>query len=85
MSYSIILEKKAAKFISKLPQNEKTRVLRAINNLPSGDTKKLKGQQDNEYYRLRVGDYRIIYTINNDELIICVVDAGNRGQIYNKY
>jgi mRNA interferase RelE/StbE len=85
MSYSIVLEKKAAKFISKLPQNEKIRILRAINNLPSGDTKKLKGQQDNEYYRLRVGDYRIIYTINNDELIICVVDAGNRGQIYNKY
>ncbi len=36
-------------------------------------------------YRLRVGDYRIIYKVNNNELIICVIDAGNRGQIYSKY
>lgn len=36
-------------------------------------------------YRLRVGDYRIIYTVDNGELIVYVIDAGNRGQIYNSY
>ncbi len=35
--------------------------------------------------RLRVGAYRIIYTVNHGELIVCVIDAGNRGEIYNKY
>ena len=34
---------------------------------------------------LRVGDYRIIYTVDNGQLIVRVVDAGNRGQIYNRY
>lgn len=29
------------------------------------------------YFRLRVGDYRIIYTLDNGKLIICVIDAGN--------
>lgn len=33
----------------------------------------------------RVGEYRIIYTVDNGELLICIVDAGNRGQIYNRY
>lgn len=43
----------------------------------------MKGHAD--LLRLRVGDYRIIYTVDNGELIVCVVDAGNRGQIYRKY
>lgn len=37
------------------------------------------------FLRLRVGDYRIIYTVDNGQLIVRVVDAGNRGQIYNRY
>ncbi|MCD7791783.1 MAG: type II toxin-antitoxin system RelE/ParE family toxin [Oscillospiraceae bacterium] len=35
--------------------------------------------------RLRVGDYRIIYTVDNGELTVLVIDAGNRGEIYNRY
>lgn len=36
------------------------------------------------YYRLRVGDYRVIYTIDNGHYIVCVVDIGNRGDIYKR-
>ena len=43
----------------------------------------IKGHSD--LLRLRVGDYRIIYTVDNNRLIVCVIDAGNRGQIYNRY
>ena len=43
----------------------------------------MKGHSD--LLRLRVGEYRIIYTVDNGELIIYVVDAGNRGEIYKKY
>ena len=82
--YKIIIKKKAKKFIDKLPQNEKIRVVKAIKMLPNGeDIKKLKGHSD--LYRLRVCDYRIIYTVDNGELIVCVIDAGNRGEIYNRY
>lgn len=84
--YRIVIEKMAEKFIIKLPQPDKERVLRAIHELPEeNDIKRLKGRKSAGFYRLRVGDYRIIYKINSRELIICVIDAGNRGQIYNKY
>ena len=82
--YKIIIKKKAKKFIDKLPKNEKIRIVRAIEMLPNGeDIKKLTGYSD--LLRLRVGDYRIIYTVDNGELIVIVIDAGNRGEIYNKY
>ena len=55
---------------------------KCIQALPSGDVKKLKG--DNELYRLRVGDYRVVYKIDDGLLLITVVNAGNRGQIYRE-
>lgn len=82
--YKIIIQKRAKKFIDKLPLNEKRRVVAAIEQLPNGNNiKKMKKHDD--LFRLRVGDYRIIYTVDNGELIVYVIDAGNRGQIYNDY
>lgn len=58
--YQIIIRKRAKKFIDKLPQNEKKRIIIAIEKLTdSENVKKLKGYDD--IFRLRVGDYRIIY------------------------
>ncbi len=86
MKYTIIIEKLAEKFIVKLPKPEKERVLKAIYQLPEGsDIKTLKGEKNKGLYRLRVGEYRIIYTIDNGNLIVYVVDAGNRGDIYKRY
>ena len=82
--YKIVIKKKAKKFIDKLPMPTKKRIIEAINLLPYGsDIKQMKGHDD--LFRLRVGDYRIIYTVDNGELIVYVIGAGNRGQIYNKY
>lgn len=82
--YKIIIKKKAKKFIDKLSKPERLRIVRAISGLPNGeDIKKLKGHAD--LMRLRVGDYRIIYTVDNGELVVYVIDAGNRGEVYNRY
>lgn len=86
MSYTILIEKPAERFIAKLPKPEKERVLKAIYQLPhTGDIKRLQGQKSKGMYRLRVGDYRVIFTVDNGRLVVCVIDAGNRGQIYNRY
>ena len=82
--YQILIKKRAKKFIDRLPLNEKRRIVSAIERLPDGeDIKHIKGHSD--LLRLRVSDYRIIYTVDNSRLIVCVIDAGNRGQIYNRY
>lgn len=86
MKYTVIILKLAEKFIVKLPKPEKERVLKAIKQLPEGnDIKELKGKKNKGLYRLRVGDYRIIYSVDNGKLIVYIVDAGNRGDIYKRY
>lgn len=79
MNFKIKIKKAAMKFIEKQGREQQKRILEAIYRLPVGDIKKLQGQNA---YRLRVGDYRIIYTIEYDILVITVIAAGNRGQIY---
>ncbi len=82
--YQIIIKKRAKKFIDRLPLNERKRVVSAIEQLPNGeDIKKLKGHDD--LLRLRVGNYRIIYTVDNGKLIVYVIDIDNRGEIYKRY
>ena len=83
MTYKIDIDKKAQKFILKQQKSKRELIYKAIYNLPQGDTKTLSGHKG--FYRLRVGDYRIIYTIDNGIYKICVIDIGNRGDIYKRY
>lgn len=53
------------------------RIETAIQLLPVGDVKKLKGQP---YYRLRVGDFRVLFDRNGEVLLIVKID--NRGRVY---
>lgn len=82
--YKIIIKKKAKKFIDGLPKNDRMRLAAAIEELPNGsDIKPLKGHEG--LLRLRVGDYRIVYTVDHGELIVYVIDADNRREIYKRY
>lgn len=79
----IEFEKSAKKFIAKQPPEQQKRLIKAIRSLPdSGDIKKMKGYKS--LYRLRVGDYRVLYTVNNsgEFVIVIVTDIDNRGQVY---
>ncbi|MDR1664199.1 MAG: type II toxin-antitoxin system RelE/ParE family toxin [Clostridiales bacterium] len=80
MKFELTIDKTALKFIAKQPPKEKIRILRAINKLPEGDVLKMSGKYN--LYRLRVGGYRIIYTIEEEVFMIRVIEAGNRGDIY---
>ena len=80
MIYKIKIRPKALKFIEKQDRFQRIRIYKAIYNLPNGDVKKMAGCKDE--YRLRVGNYRIIYEHNQNEFIILITKAENRGQIY---
>lgn len=84
MSYAYQIERKALKFIQKQPADQQRRIYAAIYKLPgTGDRRELQGHKG--VFRLRVGSYRIVYTVDNGQLIVCVVDADNRGDIYKRY
>lgn len=81
MQYRIEFDKRAVKFISKQPKTQRERLFKAIYMLPlSGDIKAMQGHQG--YFRLRVGDYRVIYTVDDNVLIVRIIEVGNRGDIY---
>lgn len=83
MKYTVKISKKAQKFIRAQQPKQQKRILDAINKLPDeGDIVPLAG--DTTAYRLRVGDYRVIFEVDNDVFLVIVVDAGNRGQIYKR-
>ena len=81
MQYRIEIDKRAVKFIAKQPKPQRERLFRAIHRLPFiGDIKAMQGYAG--FYRLRVGDYRVIYTVNDDVLLVRVIEVGNRGDVY---
>lgn len=83
MQYDILFDKPAQKFILKQAPEQRFRLLSAIKRLPNeGDRKAMRGYSG--YFRLRVGDYRVIYTVENEKLIVRIVNIGNRGDIYKK-
>lgn len=82
--YKVTLSKKAVKSLDKLSNAIAEPIFEAIGNLannprPNG-CKKLKGR---EGYRIRVGNYRVLYDIFDTELLIDVVDLGHRKDIYD--
>lgn len=84
MNYKYRIERKALKFIQRQAKDQQLRIYAAIYKLPdSGDIKGMEGHKG--VFRLRVGHYRIIYTVDHGELIVNVVDADNRGDIYKRY
>ena len=84
MKYRYNIRKKAMKFIQKQNAEQQKRIFRAIYLLPlTGDIKKLSGTSQ---FRLRVGDYRILFDVvpeTNELTRVDITDAGNRRQIYN--
>ena len=81
--YKVEIKRSAVKEIERLPRKEilivmdKVRLL-ADDPRPS-DCKKLSGQ---EKYRVRSGDYRILYLIKDDVLIVYIVKVGHRKDVY---
>jgi mRNA interferase RelE/StbE len=86
VSYRVEFTAAAARQVKKLPRPARDRVLDAVEDLaddprPHG-AKKLVGEQT--AWRIRIGDYRVIYDIFDNELTVSVVRAAHRREVYGR-
>jgi mRNA interferase RelE/StbE len=84
-SYSVLITRSASKELERVPTKDRQRIVEKIRLLadtprPAG-CEKLTGE---DKYRLRQRDYRILYEIVDDELIVTVVRIGNRREVYKR-
>ena len=82
--YAIEFRPSALKSLRRLPRNHLIRIRTAIDALavnprPTG-ARKLAGSED--FHRIRVGDYRIIYALSHARLVVCVVRVTHRKDVY---
>ena len=85
-SYRAEIARRALKSLALLPRNEQQRI-KAVIDLLSGEPRpprcvSLVGEAN--VYRVRVGDYRVVYEVHDDRLLVQVVRVGHRRDVYRK-
>jgi mRNA interferase RelE/StbE len=83
VSYAVKIKKSAQKSLAKISQPHQSNIIESIRNLsdqsrPHG-CKKLSGR---EAWRIRIGNYPVIYEITDIELVVLVVHIGHRSEVY---
>ena len=87
--YSVVFQKSAFKEYGKLNKTIKKKIDEALEILSFHpmtdllDIKKMRGIEG--FYRIRVGEYRMIYTIVKTRLLITVIRIGHRGDVYRHF
>jgi mRNA interferase RelE/StbE len=85
MAYSVELLPSAAKALRKMDPTVRRRILHRLEALGAeprpADVKRLQGP--NDQWRIRVGDWRIIYRIEDERLLVLVVRIGHRSSVYD--
>ena len=80
--WSVEYSQKARKGLKKLPKQARKQIIDAINKLaaehPTSDVEKLKTYQDS--WRLRVGEYRVIFKKERERTVILVIEISRRGK-----
>lgn len=84
-SYKLLVTRSAAKELETIPSKDRGRIITKIRGLtdeprPTG-AEKLSGE---DKYRIRQGDYRILYEIEDRQLIVTVVRIGHRREVYRR-
>ncbi len=82
--WRVIVKRRPQRALRRLPKNVSKRIVKAIDDLakeprPHGSTK-LSGYEN--LYRIRIGDWRISYAVEDEELIVLIIEIKPRGDAY---
>ena len=85
MSYRIYIEKSAQKTLSKIPVSDQDKIIETIKNFSANPRPPgVKKLSNRDAWRIRIGNYRIIYEIEDNRLIVIVINIGHRKDIYRR-
>lgn len=86
MTYSVEFRPAVLRSLKRFPKRDLVRIKKRIEdlsrNLPEPNTTKMKG--NNPFHKVRTGNYRIIYEIHGDSLVILIVKVGHRKDVYTR-
>ena len=84
MSYNIHWSCKADKFLEKLPEEISKRIVNKIDSIKDNPFHFVENYEGESYFKLRIGDYRILLDIDTSAKLIEIRIVGHRGSIYNR-
>ena len=86
MKYTVEFRPNVLKSVKRFPKRDLVKIKKKIDelstNLPDPAVTKMKG--NNTFHKIRSGDYRIIYEIHDDKLVVLIVKIGHRKDVYKK-
>ena len=84
MTYRVEIEKRARRQLERLPRHEQARIVARIRGLGDdprpADSLKMSGFVNT--WRIRIGRYRAVYEIHNEEILVLVIQIGHRKEVY---
>lgn len=85
MSFTVLLHPRAARFLEKLDSHLRSTIVEHLREL--GDFPQQKGERlmQSSFWRLRVGDYRVIYEIDRNRSRLIVLFVGHRRDVYDDF
>ncbi|MFW6176363.1 MAG: type II toxin-antitoxin system RelE family toxin, partial [Thermoplasmatota archaeon] len=84
MNYDVLLHPKADDFLQKVDDKIETRIKEKMKSL-SSDPNKGKKLKYSDFWRLRIGEYKAIYEIDNKDEKIVILFIGNRKDVYDDF
>ena len=85
MSFKVLLHPKAAKELQKIEKQIRTRIIESAKQLRENPDKLGKPLKQSDYWSLRVGDYRVIYEIDQNKKQVVILFIGHRSKVYDDF
>lgn len=84
MAYEVILKPTAKKTLDGLPTSAKARIIEALDRLAENPRHHgvIKLEAEIDLYRVRVGSYRVVFTVEKGRLVVLVLKIGHRREVY---
>jgi len=83
--YQILLHPKATDFLTKTQKPLKNRIIKSLKELTSSPKEKGEQLKPSDFWKIRIGNYRAIYIIDNKSKTITVLYIGHRKNIYDNF